>query len=144
MGELCRIVGGSNRKFIEEMKGRWAEFCSKVQFYGVWKKILKPPLPLDVHGGKLPFHALNPYIKHVQPISLSAIYLSIVEFTIALFDALPSLFPSPTTPPKRLGNASEALLHILKVRAVVNTLTATNIYSIYFYFCAYSYIRGAA
>ncbi|XP_053342581.1 uncharacterized protein LOC128513013 [Clarias gariepinus] len=87
MGELCRIVGGSNRKFIEEMKGRWAEFCSKVQFYGVWKKILKPPLPLDVHG---------------------------VEFTIALFDALPSLFPSPTTPPKRLGNASEALLHILK------------------------------
>ncbi|CAI5678314.1 unnamed protein product [Oreochromis niloticus] len=87
MDELCRIVGGSNCKCIDQMKGRWAEFCSKVQFYGIWKKVLKPPLPLDVRG---------------------------VEFTVTLFNALPSLFPSPTTPPKRLGSASEALLHILQ------------------------------
>ncbi|XP_019212533.1 uncharacterized protein LOC109201347 isoform X2 [Oreochromis niloticus] len=87
MDELRRIVGGSNCKCIDQMKGRWAEFCSKVQFYGIWKKVLKPPLPLDVRG---------------------------VEFTVTLFNALPSLFPSPTTPPKRLGSASEALLHILQ------------------------------
>ncbi|KAL4000685.1 transcription initiation factor TFIID subunit 6 [Sarotherodon galilaeus] len=37
-----------------------------------------------------------------------------VDFTVTLFNALPSLFPSPTTPPKRLGSDSEALLHILK------------------------------
>ncbi|CAI5657242.1 unnamed protein product [Oreochromis niloticus] len=84
MDELCRIVGGFNCIYIDQMKGRWAEFCSKVQFYGIWKK---PPLPLDVRG---------------------------VEFTVTLFNTLPSLFPSPTTPPKRLGSASEALLHILK------------------------------
>ncbi|KAL4008514.1 hypothetical protein ACER0C_002366 [Sarotherodon galilaeus] len=85
MDELRRIVGGSNCKYIDQMKGRWAEFCSKVQFYGIWKKVLKPPLPLDV-----------------------------LEFTVTLFNALPSLFPSPTAPPKRLGSASEALLHILQ------------------------------
>uniref|UniRef100_A0A1A8Q6R0 Uncharacterized protein n=1 Tax=Nothobranchius pienaari TaxID=704102 RepID=A0A1A8Q6R0_9TELE len=87
MDELRRIVGGSNCKYIDQMKSKWAEFCSKVQYYGVWKKALKPTLPLDVCG---------------------------VDFTIALFSALPTLFPSPTTPPKRLGNASEALLHVLQ------------------------------
>ncbi|CAM4572024.1 unnamed protein product [Leuciscus chuanchicus] len=87
MDELQRIVGGTNSRYIEEVKGRWADFCAKVQFYGVWKKALKPPFPLDVRG---------------------------VEFTLALFNALPSLFPSPTSPPKKLGNSCEALLHILK------------------------------
>ncbi|XP_077939168.1 uncharacterized protein LOC144411419 isoform X2 [Gasterosteus aculeatus] len=87
MDELRRIVGGTNSRYIEEVKGRWADFCAKVQFYGVWKKALKPPFPLDVRG---------------------------VEFTLALFNALPSLFPSPTSPPKKLGNSCEALLHVLK------------------------------
>ncbi|XP_051517855.1 uncharacterized protein LOC127419999 [Myxocyprinus asiaticus] len=87
MDELRRILGGTNRKYTEEMKGRWADFCAKVQFCGVWKKALKPPFPLDLRG---------------------------VDFTIALLSALPSLFLSPTPPPKLLGNASEALLHILK------------------------------
>ncbi|CAL8342081.1 unnamed protein product [Arctogadus glacialis] len=36
------------------------------------------------------------------------------DFTIALLTALPSLFPSPTPPPKRLGGASEALIHVLE------------------------------
>ena len=36
--------------------------------------------------------------------------------SIALMKALPDLFPSPVAPPKKLGHASEALLHILKVR----------------------------
>uniref|UniRef100_A0AAV2KQF1 Uncharacterized protein n=1 Tax=Knipowitschia caucasica TaxID=637954 RepID=A0AAV2KQF1_KNICA len=87
MDELQRILGGTNSRYIEEVKGRWAEFCAKVQFYGVWKKVLKPPFPLDVRS---------------------------VDFTLALFNALPSLFPSPTSPPKKLGNSCEALLHILK------------------------------
>ncbi|XP_069376319.1 uncharacterized protein [Paralichthys olivaceus] len=87
MDELRRIVGGTNSRYIEEVKGRWAEFCAKVQFYGVWKKVLKPPFPLNVRS---------------------------VDFTLALFNALPSLFPSPTSPPKKLGNSCEALLHILK------------------------------
>ncbi|KAG2461877.1 NFAC2 factor, partial [Polypterus senegalus] len=39
-----------------------------------------------------------------------------VGFTIALLTALPSLFASPTPPPKRLRNASEALLYILQPR----------------------------
>ncbi|XP_071348096.1 uncharacterized protein [Trachinotus anak] len=87
MDELRRIVGGTNSRYIEEVKGRWADFCARVQFYGVWKKVLKPPFPLDVCS---------------------------VDFTLTLFNALPSLFPSSTSPPKRLGNSCEALLHTLK------------------------------
>ncbi|KAI4799978.1 hypothetical protein KUCAC02_016516 [Chaenocephalus aceratus] len=37
-----------------------------------------------------------------------------VEFSIALFKALPTLFPSPAAPPKTLGHASEALIHVLQ------------------------------
>ena len=56
MDELRRIVDGTNRSYIVEVKGRWTEFCTKVQFYSVWKKVLKPPFPLDVRSGKLLFH----------------------------------------------------------------------------------------
>lgn len=121
MDELRHVIGGTNRKYIEEMKGRWADFCAKVQFYGVWKKVLKPPFPLDLHGGKLLFHITNPLLW--QPCSNHSIkrpfFCSILDFTIALLSALPSLFTSPTPPPKWLGNASEALLHILKVKIVM-------------------------
>lgn len=41
------------------------------------------------------------------------------DFTIALLKALPLLFPSPTPPPKRLGGASEALIHVLEVRIML-------------------------
>ncbi|XP_049918931.1 uncharacterized protein LOC126401633 [Epinephelus moara] len=37
-----------------------------------------------------------------------------VKYAIALFRALPTLFPSPTAPPKKLGHASEALLNNLQ------------------------------
>ncbi|XP_063061676.1 uncharacterized protein LOC134454542 isoform X1 [Engraulis encrasicolus] len=86
MDELRRIVDGTNRRYIEDVRGRWTEFCTKVQFYSVWKKVLKPPFPLDVRS---------------------------VDFTLALFNALPPLFPSSVLPPKKLA-CSEALIHILK------------------------------
>ncbi|XP_072572664.1 uncharacterized protein [Paramormyrops kingsleyae] len=85
MDELRRILDKGNSKFIAEVKKRWEDFCSMVQFYGVWKKVLKPLMNL----GK-------------------------VEYNIALFRALPTLFPSPAVPPKKLGHASEALLHVLQ------------------------------
>ncbi|XP_034078667.1 uncharacterized protein LOC117550355 [Gymnodraco acuticeps] len=66
-------------------KKRWDDFVAKVQFYGVLKKAMKPPMTLDR-----------------------------VEFSIALFKALPTLFPSPAAPPKKLGHASEALIHVLQ------------------------------
>lgn len=56
MDELRRIVDGTNSRYIEEVKGRWTEFCTRLQFYSVWKKVLKPPFPLDVRSGKLLFH----------------------------------------------------------------------------------------
>ncbi|XP_039471839.1 uncharacterized protein LOC120441341 [Oreochromis aureus] len=65
MDELRRIVGGFNCKYIDQMKGRWAEFCSS-----------------------------GFYCHSRQCTSIS--------------------FSFKTTPPKRLGSASEALLHILK------------------------------
>ncbi|RVE55368.1 hypothetical protein OJAV_G00237060 [Oryzias javanicus] len=46
MDELCRNVGGANLKNIEEMKGRWKNFCAKVQFFAVWKKALRPPFSI--------------------------------------------------------------------------------------------------
>ncbi|CAL9684747.1 unnamed protein product [Knipowitschia caucasica] len=48
---------------------------------------MKPPLPLDVHGA---------------------------DFMIGVLSALPSLFSSPAVPPKKMANASESLIHILK------------------------------
>ncbi|RXN33942.1 hypothetical protein ROHU_015200 [Labeo rohita] len=85
MGELCWILDKGNSKFMDKLKKRWEDFCAKVQFYAVWRKVMKPPMTLDG-----------------------------VEYAIALFRALPTLFPSPTAPPKKLGHASEALLHVLQ------------------------------
>ncbi|XP_042560561.1 uncharacterized protein LOC122129896 [Clupea harengus] len=85
--ELGRILGGTNKRYIDETKNRWENFCANVQLYGLWKKVLKKPFPIDTYGA---------------------------EFTIALLQSLPSLFPSPKLPPKRLGNASEALIHVLQ------------------------------
>uniref|UniRef100_A0AAV2MP31 Uncharacterized protein n=1 Tax=Knipowitschia caucasica TaxID=637954 RepID=A0AAV2MP31_KNICA len=85
--ELCRIVGGTNTKYLLETKERWSDFSKKVQFFGIWKKAMTPPLPLDVHGA---------------------------DFMIGVLSALPSLFPSPAVPPKKMANASESLIHILK------------------------------
>lgn len=114
MDELRRIVGGTNCKYIEETKGRWADFCAKVQFYGVWKKALKPPFPLDLRGGIVAV----PYTKSIVMAAMFKLFHK-RPFFCSLLNAFPSLFPSPTPPPKRLGNASEALLHILKVRIVM-------------------------
>ncbi|KAF3851986.1 hypothetical protein F7725_005341 [Dissostichus mawsoni] len=83
MGELRRLLDKDNSYSIDEMKERWQDFCQKVQFYGVWKKMLKPPLGME--KGKL-------WILRV----------------------LPSLFPSPPAPPKKLRDASESLLHVLE------------------------------
>ena len=47
MEELQRILDKDNGNFIGELKGRWHEFCQKVQFFGVWKKMLKPPMGMD-------------------------------------------------------------------------------------------------
>lgn len=47
MEELHRILDKDNGNFIDEVKGRWHDFCQKVQFFGVWKKMLKPPMGMD-------------------------------------------------------------------------------------------------
>ncbi|CAI5677934.1 unnamed protein product [Oreochromis niloticus] len=85
LDELRRIIQPSNLKYISEMKDRWEIFYSKVQFYGVMKKVMKPPKTLDG-----------------------------VEHAAAVFRALPMLFPSSTVPPKKLGICSEAFFHVLK------------------------------
>ncbi|XP_041848115.1 uncharacterized protein LOC121644314 [Melanotaenia boesemani] len=85
LDELRRIIQPSNSRYISEMKDRWESFYSKVQFYGVMKKAMRPPKTLDG-----------------------------VEHATAVFKALPLLFPSSTAPPKKLGNCSEAFFHVLK------------------------------
>ncbi|KAL4006467.1 hypothetical protein ACER0C_000319 [Sarotherodon galilaeus] len=85
LGELRRILDPHNNKFISQIKLRWEEFCSRVEFYGVSKKAMNPPMTMDK-----------------------------TEAHLALMKALPTLFPTPAHPPKKMGNASEAFLHVLK------------------------------
>ncbi|XP_076852804.1 uncharacterized protein LOC143508162 [Brachyhypopomus gauderio] len=84
LDELQRIIQPSNSRYISEMKDIWESFYSKVQFYGVMKKIMKPPKTLDG-----------------------------VEDATAVFRALPLLFPSSTLPPKKLS-ICEAFFYVLK------------------------------
>ncbi|KAG1928039.1 hypothetical protein F2P79_023822 [Pimephales promelas] len=84
MDELRRIIEPNNCQYISEVKGRWETFYSKVQFYGVMKKIMKPPRTLNG-----------------------------VEHAIAVFTALPLLFPSGSAVPKKVVQISEVLFHVL-------------------------------
>ncbi|KAJ4938958.1 hypothetical protein JOQ06_028421 [Pogonophryne albipinna] len=79
---MGRIREAGNKNFTDQIKARWESFCENALFFGVWNKSLKPPMGLDKSGQ-----------------------------AIALMKALPSMFPSPTAPPKKLGSASEALFH---------------------------------
>ncbi|KAL7406521.1 hypothetical protein ABVT39_021316 [Epinephelus coioides] len=54
LDELRRIVQPSNAQYISEMKERWESFSSKVQFYAVMKKAMKPPRTLN--GGMVTVH----------------------------------------------------------------------------------------
>ncbi|KAM8723055.1 uncharacterized protein AB9X84_022190 isoform 1-T2 [Acanthopagrus schlegelii] len=85
MDELGRILEAEDKNFTDQVKARWESFCQNALFFGVWNKSLKPPRGLDKCG----------------------------QF-LALLKALPSMFPSPAAPPKKLGSASEALFHILE------------------------------
>lgn len=51
-----------------------------------------------------------------------------MEYATALFRALPTLFPSPTAPPKKMGHASEALLHVLQVRVCSHFVTSNKFF----------------
>ncbi|KAJ8401495.1 hypothetical protein AAFF_G00384140 [Aldrovandia affinis] len=47
LDELRRIIQPTNSQYISEMKDRWEIFYSKVQFYGIMKKAMKPPKTLN-------------------------------------------------------------------------------------------------
>ncbi|XP_028429862.1 uncharacterized protein LOC114552967 [Perca flavescens] len=91
MDELRRILDQENSHYIPELKNRWETFYEKAQFYGVFKKVMRPPLSDKV------------------------------KQSVAVIKALPDLFPSPVAPQKKLGHASAAMLHILKSAEDPNT-----------------------
>ncbi|XP_029943613.1 uncharacterized protein LOC115385697 [Salarias fasciatus] len=95
MDELQRILDQGNSHFIPDLKKRWGTFCTKIQFCGVFKKVMRPPVADEV------------------------------KQAIATMKALPDIFPSPFAPPKKLGHASEAMLHILKSAEDANTFLQT-------------------
>ncbi|XP_076846700.1 uncharacterized protein LOC143491507 [Brachyhypopomus gauderio] len=65
LDELQRIIQPSNSRYIFEMKDRWESFYSKVQFYGVMKKVMKPPKTLDgVEDATAVFRALPLLFQH--------------------------------------------------------------------------------
>ncbi|KAI4804101.1 hypothetical protein KUCAC02_025743 [Chaenocephalus aceratus] len=86
MDELRRVLNQGNSHFLMELKTRWGTFCERAQFYGVFKKLMRPP------------------------------QLDKVKHSIAMMKALPEMFPSPMAPPKKLRHASEAVLHVLETR----------------------------
>lgn len=85
LDEMQRIVQPKNSNFIAESMVRWEDFFSKVKFYGVMKKAMKLPKTLNS-----------------------------ADHALAVFTALPDLFPSGVSPPKKLGPCSEAFFHVLK------------------------------
>lgn len=114
MGELRRILDPHN-KFISQIKLRWEEFCSRVEFYGVSKKAMNPPMTMD----KSKFYHLNTKFSSFKIYVYEGLFLLCsAEAHLALMKALPTLFPTPAHPPKKMGNASEAFLHVLKVSFV--------------------------
>ncbi|KAL7833815.1 hypothetical protein AOLI_G00287750 [Acnodon oligacanthus] len=92
MDELRCILDRSNPDFISDLKTSWESFYGKAQFYGVFKKLLGPSTTQDK-----------------------------VTRSIAMMKALPEMFPSPVAPPKNLGHASEAMVHILEPTENPNT-----------------------
>ncbi|KAJ4945518.1 hypothetical protein JOQ06_023202 [Pogonophryne albipinna] len=92
LDEMGRTLEAGNKNITDQIKARWESFCENALFFGVWNKSLKPPMGLDKSGQ-----------------------------AIALMKALPSMFPSPTAPPKKLGSASEALFHVLESSEDPNT-----------------------
>ncbi|KAK0136680.1 hypothetical protein N1851_027127 [Merluccius polli] len=83
LDELRRILDNNNSNYVEELRERWLEFKSRVSFYGVHKKAMKPPMTLSA------------------------------EQAINLLTVLPALFPSNVAVPKKMTSASEALIHVL-------------------------------
>ncbi|MGH0159891.1 UNVERIFIED_CONTAM: hypothetical protein FKN15_038343, partial [Acipenser sinensis] len=47
LGELCRIVSKDNTAYIKEVKERWDTFQSQAVFYGIMKKVMKPPMTFN-------------------------------------------------------------------------------------------------
>ncbi|CAL8282902.1 unnamed protein product [Boreogadus saida] len=84
LDELGRILNNNNSNYVEELRERWLEFKSRVSFYGVYKKAMKPPMSLSAE-----------------------------EQAINLLTVLPALFPSNVAVPKKMTSASEALIHVL-------------------------------
>ncbi|KAI4811628.1 hypothetical protein KUCAC02_014507 [Chaenocephalus aceratus] len=95
MDELRRVFNQGNSHFLTELKTRWGTFCERAQFYGVFKKLMRPP------------------------------QLDKVKHSIAMMKALPEMFPSPIAPPKKLRHASEAVLHVLESAEDPNTFLQT-------------------
>ncbi|CAL8383563.1 unnamed protein product [Arctogadus glacialis] len=83
LDELRRILN-NNSNYVEELRERWLEFKSRVSFYRVYKKAMKPPMSLSAE-----------------------------EQAINLLTVLPALFPSNVAVPKKMTSASEALIHVL-------------------------------
>ncbi|RXM32760.1 hypothetical protein EOD39_15730 [Acipenser ruthenus] len=92
LGELCRIVSKDNTAYIKEVKERWDTFQSQAVFYGIMKKMMKPPMTFNTE-----------------------------EQAINMLKTLPAMFPSAVAPPKKLGRESEALLHVLMPSEDPNT-----------------------
>ncbi|KAM4550138.1 uncharacterized protein V3H82_019326 [Fundulus diaphanus] len=83
--ELRQIVAKDNVHYVKELKERWADYRTKLSFYGVYKKVLKPPvgLPADEQA---------------------------IDLIISLADMFPSGYPAP----KKMSSPSEALIHVLQ------------------------------
>ena len=43
MEELGGILNEENSHYIPELKNRWETFYEKAQFYGDFKKVMRPP-----------------------------------------------------------------------------------------------------
>ncbi|KAK1174716.1 hypothetical protein AOXY_G2276 [Acipenser oxyrinchus oxyrinchus] len=60
LGELCRIVSKDNTAYIKDVKEHWDTFQSQAVFYGIMKKMMKPPMTFNT--GKIYISLLFIYV----------------------------------------------------------------------------------
>ncbi|CAL8382720.1 unnamed protein product [Gadus morhua 'NCC'] len=85
MDELQRILNRGNSHFITEMKTRWGDFYAKAQFYGVFKKVMRPPLLDKVYRRPNTFLQTRPLSSPVIVVCETTCILAIGTMPVLVF-----------------------------------------------------------
>ena len=148
MDELRWILDQGNSNFLPELNTQRATFLEGTVFWSVQKgheaSTVGQRLLTNITIENPTVLSINVcLITGCRKTNLFFVLFLTVKHSVALMKVFPNMFPSPVVPPKKLGHASEALLHILEVRKLTWVRIFTLLYrtiqrvhcGIYFSFC---------